>query len=73
MFRNETLVLFIFLMMNIACHSLSYLTNFSLQHVLLDIRIITLTCFLGPFLPCFYSEKGSPTMDIDKEWHIKLE
>ena len=48
-------------MTNMKCPSLSLLTGFSLKSVLLDIRIATPACFLGPFdwkifSPTFYSE-----------------
>ena len=36
-------------MMSKKCPSLSLLTDFSLKSILLDSRIATPTCFLGPF------------------------
>ena len=36
-------------MTNMICPSLSLLIDFILKSILLDIRIATLACFLGPF------------------------
>ena len=49
---------------NMKCPSLSLLINFSLRFILLDIRIATPACFLGPFdwnifFPNFYCETMS--------------
>jgi hypothetical protein len=51
MFRIETFSWWIFHLMNMKCPSPSFffLITFSLKFILLNIRMVTLTCFLGPF------------------------
>ena len=43
-------------MTNMKCPSLSLLIDFSLKSILLDIRIATPACFLGPFDWNFFSQ-----------------
>ena len=63
MFSIEISSRWIFPVTNMKCSSLSLLTDFSLKFILLDIRIATPACFLGPFdlyiFPTLYSEAMS--------------